>query len=139
MGTRSLTIVRDGGKEIVTIYQQSDGYPTGVGADLKAFAGSMQICNGIRDGYKAGEWANGMGCFAAQLIARLKKKDIGSVYIYPVGARNVGEEYVYTLSNRDGRLYLEVCHPSTVVWEGLLGDFDPEKLELALTSDDEEA
>lgn len=101
MGTRSLTIIKDGGTkevELCTIYRQFDGYiEGGHGEDLATFLADMKIVNGFSGEDKAGDAANGMGCLAAQLVAKLKK-GIGNVYIHPPGIRGCGEEYVYTLS-----------------------------------------
>lgn len=48
MGTRSLTVVLNGkGEEIITLYRQYDGYPSGHGQELKRFLQDYRICNGI--------------------------------------------------------------------------------------------
>lgn len=76
MGTRSLTVVYDGelkpDNEIVTIYTQYDGYPSGHGKKLKRLVGDKKIVNGLS--MNGGDQvANGMSCFAAQLITLLKQ------------------------------------------------------------------
>ena len=35
MGTRTLVHIKDGKKTIATIYRQYDGYPSGMGEDIK--------------------------------------------------------------------------------------------------------
>ena len=84
MGTRSVTRIHDGDKNspvLVAIYQQFDGYFESVGQELVDFCKDMTIVNGIGAGQPA-RIANGMGCFAAQLIAHLKtEKGVGGVYI----------------------------------------------------------
>jgi len=98
MGTRSITHVYEQDTDtkpaqpIVSIYQQYDGYPEGVGATLCKFMEGLKIVNGMSgDPVRV---ANGAGCFAAQLIAHLKKAP-GGVYIYPPGASD--EEFVYRI------------------------------------------
>jgi hypothetical protein len=94
MGTRSLTIVATAdGKKFVNMYRQFDGYPSGHGAALHQFLSGMEIINGISD-QKAGEAANGAGCLAAQMIAHFKTQ-IGGIYIYPIDASDVGQDFIY--------------------------------------------
>jgi hypothetical protein len=101
MGTRSLTTFietykdEDGKKkknEIVTMYRQYDGYPSGHGAELAQFLAKGTLVNGL--GYKEPEIVfNGMGCLTAQVIAEFKT-DAGGIYIQR-GNKNSGEEYRY--------------------------------------------
>lgn len=84
MGTRSLVVFKQAEKDlskthIVTVYQQFDGYPSGVGMQLAELIKDMEIINGISD-QKIGEAANGIGCLAAQYVAKYKD-DIGNIYI----------------------------------------------------------
>lgn len=121
MGTRStITINDDNGKPLVNIYQQYDGYLSGVGSDLKEAFGQTKIINGFNS-HQAGEYANGMGCFAAQVIARFKK-GIGNAYIVPIGDR---EEYNYTLSGKDGLIAVRVETDGEVLFDGMLADMPP--------------
>jgi hypothetical protein len=106
MGTRSLTRfierTNDGETEIACIYRQYDGYPEGLGMDLKSAAGHLALVNGYRD---ASRETNGMGCLAAIVVAKLKMANdpdngralCGNVYLCAPGTKDVGEEYVYTL------------------------------------------
>lgn len=97
MGTRSVTRIHSGNLTspvLVSIYQQYDGYFEGVGQELVDFCKNYRIVNGLRlGGDSEGPIANGMGCFAAQLIAHLKKEP-GQVYI--TSAEDV-EEYNYDI------------------------------------------
>lgn len=73
MGTRCLTVVKDGGKDdkdIICLYRQFDGYPDGHGVALHRLFGDFVIVNGL--GGQSPNVANGMGCLAAQLVAKLK-------------------------------------------------------------------
>lgn len=98
MGTRSTTTIIEKRKDkeipLVKLYIQFDGCPEGVGKTLAEFSKDMEIINGISS-QKAGEAANGAGCFAAQLIKELKGNDIGSVYVIPI--TQGGEEYNYEI------------------------------------------
>lgn len=99
MGTRSLTAIQEyDGREIVVIYRQFDGYPSGMGADLHEFLNGFQILSGYNEDKP--KLANGMGCLAAQLIKHLKD-GIGNVYLKPAGTRDCWEEYLYTISPTD--------------------------------------
>jgi len=91
MGIRSLTHVFDDGKPILCLYRQFDGYPNGHGAEVAAILSSAPFVNGIRDEKPC---FNGMGCFAAQLVAALKTKP-GGFYLFPMQSKDCGEKYVY--------------------------------------------
>jgi hypothetical protein len=121
MGTRALIHIHDGDMVapiLATLYRQMDGYPSGLGEDIKD-VGCMQIVNGIRMGMEAGKVANGMGCYAAQLIGKLKDDRLGSVYMYEVGAKNVGEEYTYHIHEVGGvvHIFIPECEYSGVLAE----------------------
>ena len=81
MGTRSITVVKDdNGRKIIEMYRQMDGYPSGMGQDLKDFINSGKKGDGIgmdKD-YKQ---FNGIECFAAQLVAEMKD-DSGGIYLH---------------------------------------------------------
>lgn len=107
MGTRSLTHVfseKSDAKPLLTIYCQCDGYPIGgLGEKLAKFCGRFTLVNGFSAGQKEMTHANGIECFAAQLVKFLKH-GIGNVYIYPAGSRDCDEEYTYSIYPRDGKL-----------------------------------
>lgn len=101
MGTRSLTTFietytdRETGKkkknEIVTMYRQYDGYPTGHGKELAEFLAGGKLVNGI--GLDDTKVFNGMGCLSAQVIAHFKK-GVGGFYLQRTN-KDSGEEYRY--------------------------------------------
>ena len=94
-----------GGAEIVVLYRQMDGYPDGHGAELAAFLEGKVIVNGIGSDTPEGAF-NGMGCLAAQVVAHFKD-GIGGFYLHPAGSRDIGEEYIYTVSEQDGKPHIE--------------------------------
>ncbi len=116
MGTRSLTrviprqegVAYDKGhkmvkKSIINMYQQYDGYPSYVGVELAKFVKPIKIINGISGSVKIGEYANGPGCLAAQIVQEFKK-DVGYTYLYATQGDigDLGEEYIYTLYPKEG-------------------------------------
>jgi hypothetical protein len=134
MGTRSLTVFEEfNGEEIVVMYRQFDGYPSGHGEDLKDFLGGMKIVNGLSGG---GRLANGPGCLAAQVVAHFKD-EAGGFYLHPGGTRDVGEEYVYkVLPKESGIIRLQVLagwgkpdDEMEVLFDGSIDDFDPSTVE----------
>ena len=142
MGTRSLTVFQEqDGTEIAVLYRQFDGYPTGHGAELKAFLSDFSVQDGISGGTPE-RAANGMGCLAAQVVAHFKQ-GIGQFYLYPAGTRDAGEEYVYTVTYDRGHVGLKVQAgdvtlfglPGTkqdnmpVIYDGPVDEFDPEATE----------
>jgi len=80
MGTRAIVTVKDEeNNKIIEMYSQYDGYPKGLGQDLKEFVKSKEMVNGI--GVNR-EVFNGIYCFAAQLVAYFKD-EAGGYYLYP--------------------------------------------------------
>lgn len=108
MGTRSLTFVYDNGKEILNMYRQYDGYPTGHGAELAEFLGAGRLVNGIPSDAK-GIVFNGMGCLAAQMVAHFKT-DSGGIYLESVDSKDCGQDYEYHVSLVDDALNIKVIN-----------------------------
>jgi hypothetical protein len=110
MGTRSLIHVKDGKKTVATIYRQYDGYPSGMGEDIKRIlnGGEVEILNGYGGSSKIPAQFNGMGCLAAFLVGELKEQKIGNVYLFAANTKDCGEDFVYTLSDKNGTVYLKV-------------------------------
>ena len=140
MGTRSLVHFHDepwDGKDgdiFVTIYRQFDGYYDGRGVDLAKFLAAFTMCNGFGMDDKSGTHANGMGCLAAQWIAK-EKHDIGNVYVQKPGVAakdDVFIEYEYHVRNVDGDLELEARgHDGyDLPFKGKPADFDAAKLKV---------
>jgi len=79
MGTRSITCVLDeNGNKIIEMYKQFDGYPDGLGIELKEFIVSKTMVNGIGSNSVV---FNGINCFSAQLVEYLKEGP-GDIYLY---------------------------------------------------------
>ena len=129
MGTRSLTFVYSESKRgeraepIMNMYRQFDGYPSGHGAELAEFLSGGKIVNGLRLG-KEGKFFNGMGDLAAQLVANFKKES-GGFYLYPVSAKDCGQDYEYHILNVDGEFKIEVYYCGCNFF-GISGDYESE-------------
>ena len=119
MGTRSLTFVYDDKEPMINMYRQFDGYPSGHGSNLAEFLNSFDaIVNGISVG-DTRKIANGMGCLAAQLIAHFKI-DAGGFYMYPVTAKDCGQEYEYHVYENK----VVVKNPTEVIFSGTWREFN---------------
>ena len=119
MGTRSLTFVYDDKEPMINMYRQFDGYPSGHGSELAIFLNSFDaIVNGISVG-DTRRIANGMGCLAAQLIAHFKI-DAGGFYIYPVTAKDCGQDYEYHVYEDK----VVVKNPTEVIFSGTWREFN---------------
>jgi hypothetical protein len=99
MGTRSLTFVYDEPaahyehcRPIINMYAQYDGYPEGHGRELAEFLTPLTLVNGL--GRDTANLANGMGCLAAQLVARFKV-GCGGHYLYPTTVKDCGQDFEY--------------------------------------------
>ena len=119
MGTRSLTYIEESyetcvadeennnevhetKQNILCMYRQYDGYLSGHGAELAEFLQDFTVVNGYNSGTPK-RAANGMGCLAAQLIAHFKD-GIGNIYIHEPNDSDCGEEYTYTIYEKDGKV-----------------------------------
>lgn len=132
MGTRSLTIVAEGETDVIVMYRQMDGYPSGHGQLLADFLKGKKIVNGIGS-ETANDDFNGVGCMAASIVAHFKN-GIGNFYLYPSGTRDCGEEWLYFVSEKAGKPWIIVTSPYDAGrWEGFAKDFNPEKVLEAVT------
>tara|TARA_R100001443_G_scaffold115660_2_gene133942 strand:+ start:119 stop:574 length:456 start_codon:yes stop_codon:yes gene_type:complete len=98
MGTRSLTYIKDEfhtDENVICMYRQYDGYPSGHGLDLAAFLNNFRVVNGLSIDMPK-KVANGMSCLAAQLVAELKDGP-GNIYLYPPNSKDCGEEFIYEI------------------------------------------
>jgi hypothetical protein len=93
MSTRALTRVNASKHKILCMYRHCDGYPSGHGKELFELLNGMTITNGIQPG----KTANGAGCLAAQIVAYFKDGP-GSIYLEPPTAKDVGQDYEYTIA-----------------------------------------
>ena len=123
MGTRCLTYVYEGKTPLMCLYRQFDGYPSGHGAELAEFLSGGKIVNGLRFG-EEGKFFNGMGDLAAQLVANFKKES-GGFYLYPVSAKDCGQDYEYHILNVDGEFKIEVYYCGCNFF-GISGDYESE-------------
>lgn len=138
MGTRALTRVYDEKDRLVLyLYSQSDGYPRGLGRELHKKLGKLTLVNGIRDPEGV---ANGMSCFAAQLVAALKD-EAGGFYIQAPDDDTEWADFIYDfrpniLGYPEHGEKRHLCLKLTanigqkpVVYDGPFASFDCEKVE----------
>jgi len=133
MGTRTLVHIKDGKKTIATIYRQYDGYPSGMGDDIKRILnnGEVEVLNGYSGSSKVPAQFNGMGCLAAFLVGELKGSFIGNVYLFSPNSKDCGEDFVYTLSVIKGKLNVKVqdVWNKSVLFNGPLSEFCGQRAE----------
>ena len=128
MGTRAITTIKNAeNKTLVVLYRQSDGYQDCHGKELKDFLSGIKLVNGIRAYSES--IANGMGCWAAQLIAKVKDK-VGLFYIYPEGEVDKWVDFSYTIyptdEKDDSTLSIKVERFGDVLFDGLVSDYTAE-------------
>lgn len=157
MGTRSLTVFKERDEEIVVLYRQFDGYLDGHGKDLKEILSDYKIVNGYTLEDEHNKVANGMGCLAMQVTAQLysklnkdkyenavkykkalENKEVkepesflqgpNQLHLCPAGTRDCWEEYVYTIYDKEEKLFIKVeqKYENKVLFDGLVEDFKPE-------------
>lgn len=131
MGTRSIVnVVGEYGQgPLVSIYSQFDGYPSGMGDNIKKILnhGNVTLLNGF-NGHSCPSHFNGMGCLAAYLVGELKDGKIGNVYLYPIGSI---QGYDYTLYPVESALHMKCLAHGKVFFDGPLSDFDGRAIERA--------
>jgi len=97
MATRASIIMKENGKPMMAVYKHWDGYPDGLGKDLKTIIDSGRLTNGLGTKSELGKVFNGAGCLFASIISILKKEP-GDVYITSLDSvGRSGEEYVYEI------------------------------------------
>jgi hypothetical protein len=120
MGTRCLTVLVEAAgdgqakdREVAVLYRQMDGFPEGHGQELVDLLAKVRVVNGYSlqdvEDAKSGERvvANGSGCLFARLVAELKGKQLGSIYLEAEGTRDRGEEYIYKVEPSGSGVGLE--------------------------------
>jgi len=131
------------GEEIVVMYRQFDGYPTGHGQDLANFLARFKIVNGMSLKETPGRCANGAACLAAQVVEHFKTDSgVGGIYLHTAGTRDCGEEYLYEVQPKVGENVKLTAYRGynnlTQFYHGFAQDFDGKKLEAANKEGDEE-
>jgi hypothetical protein len=133
MGTRSSTRIVDNthgaDTTLARLYIQYDGYPTGVGAQIKDILGGKTMVNGYND---ADTQINGAGCMGAMLIDGLKN-GCGGVYLTdPSEEERESYHYEVRCDGPGKPIHLKVCgYDDQVLYEGSLDEFDPAAVEAA--------
>lgn len=90
---------------ILCVYQQYDGYISGVGHDLANFLIGKKIVDGIESGQTMEKgFANGIECLAAQYVAERKRR-IGGFYLT---TKDDKEEFNYEVRFIDNKFIIKV-------------------------------
>lgn len=85
MGTRCITTVySNDNKPLCCLYRQFDGYPDGHGQELRELVAGKVLVDGLTG--DDSNVANGMGCLAAQVVAKFKS-DAGGFYLIEPDAK----------------------------------------------------
>lgn len=93
MATTATVTITNNGKPLVKLLKTADGYLSSAGVELANFTASARFVNGLTGDENV---FNGMGCFAAQLIAHLKTK-AGLWYVADLDT-DYGDDYTYTIN-----------------------------------------
>jgi hypothetical protein len=135
MGTRSTYRVieqykkEDGSIEnnnLVLVYRQYDGYPTGHPLETAEWLATAKVVNGL--GMSETQLVfNGAGCLAAQLIAKFKDGP-GGTYVHNLESRGeCWEDYLYDIIVKEDRTIEYVCYDNnedkTEIFRGTPSDF----------------
>jgi hypothetical protein len=141
MGIRSIVRVKEGKATLVTIYRQYDGYPSGMGDDIKKILnnGQARITNGFSGNDKAPELFNGAGCLSAYLVGQLKENKIGNTYIFPNSTKDAGQDYEYVITiDKHKHIKMKVTNVfnKKVIFNDYISEFDGEAIEKAENSVD---
>ena len=135
MGTKAtITINDEGGKPLLRLYKQFDGYIAGgLGETLIDLLKDRVIVNGYTMEDEKNQNFNGMSCLAAQIVADLKE-GIGGIYIQPLDDCYEGS-FDYTIScignGKDGkpqRIHIVMKSYGDIVYDGLVDDYHRSKV-----------
>ena len=102
-----------------SIYQQYDGYYSGVGAELQEMLAGKRIINGFSNETTETHF-NGIGCLGAWVISQFKTR-IGECYLTPEN-NNQGYDYVVYQIFGDPQIYLKIHG-----FDGPIEGFDPSR------------
>ncbi len=121
MSTRCITVICDDKDEkIAVLYRHGDGYPEVHGVELAKFLSTRILCSGLGGKIIDGkQWANGMNCLAAQIVAHFKDAP-GGFYLYPAGTQNIDEMYSYAVSRKGPGRDINICilERNSVIFNG---------------------
>lgn len=100
--TSCLIVIKDKWSpyDLLTIFTAHDGQPENMGMSLYHRFKNTKLVYPAPISANLCDFANGMQCLAAQVVEYLKK-EVGNCYIYPADSRNKGEQYIYTLYEKD--------------------------------------
>jgi len=91
----------------VQIYKHYDGYPSGHPVELAEFLKEFKIVNGLPFGDDS-KMANGLGCLAAQYIARFKMS-AGDIYVESPDTERDWIEYItYVWGVEDKDIWMSI-------------------------------
>jgi len=133
MGTRSLTKVIETYQDkdnvtqkqnLICMYRQYDGYPTGHGKELAEFLADRTIVNGYGLGENKNQ-NNGMGCLSAELLSEFKN-GIGNIYCYPPNSQRDWEDFEYVIEgNEQDQLKVKVYNwENKEIFNGNVNEFN---------------
>jgi hypothetical protein len=141
MAVKCLTVVLDDeGRELCTLSLGINGQLEGHGRELKELLRGYAIVHDLRI-HDRQATATTMGHLAVLLIRKLRPI-AALLEMQPLGVRNTGEEYIYTIYPRHTsaklpsllNLRIEVAiskdAAKTVIYDGLLDEFDPHAVEV---------
>lgn len=121
MGTRCITVIEDeDGNELCRIFRKFDGYPAVHGEALVSFL-NRGVVTELLHNLDDSSWL-GMGDVATSLVAFLKSySSVGGknawrapissgnqIALMPVGTKDIGEAYIYTVSYQGNKKNVEV-------------------------------
>lgn len=126
MGTRATTLfiskARNGElTNLLKLYRQMDGYPSGWGVELADFLSSKKLVNGYTDKNQF----NGIGCLVAQVIAEFKS-GVGNLYISPLDSKDAWIDYHYDVivpDNLEEEIMLICSDSNGIIYNGIVSKF----------------
>ena len=103
-------------KKLVSIYNQYDGYPDGLGVTLANYLLGTKIVNGL--GGDRDTVFNGLGCMAASIIAELKE-EAGNVYIDDPNSPHGWLDYEYVIWGSDHKdIWISIFDGNNCIFVG---------------------
>ena len=103
-------------KKLVSIYNQYDGYPEGLGVTIASYLDNKTIVNGL--GGDRDTVFNGLGCMAASIIAELKE-EAGNVYIDNPNNPHGWLDYEYVIWGSDHKdIWISIFDGNNCIFVG---------------------
>lgn len=129
MGTPAIISFEHDNETYCTVFLTSDGYPAWTGVKLAEWLEPFIVGNGSPLDARLGQYANGMGCLAAQYVSSFKSRVGGLWLVSPDNKWSADHGYIVSLGEEIEPGDFKAHRRPRVTW------YDPDRPDQQHTSD----